>query len=375
MKIVLTGGGTGGHFYPLIAVAERINDVAAEEKLLKVGLYYFADKEYDKESLFENGITYMHIGAGKRRLYRSISNFFDIFKTASGVLGALLKLFAVYPDVVFSKGGYAAFPTVLAARILRIPVVIHESDSIPGRVNLWTAKFAKRIAISYDEAIEYFPKNKTALTGQPVRKEILKKETQGAFEFLKLDPTIPVILVVGGSLGAESINNTLLEALPELLAQYQVIHMTGPKNFDDIIGRAGVILEKNENSGRYKAFGSLNTLALKMSAGAATLVVSRAGSMIFEIAGWGIPSIIIPISRAVSRDQEANAFNYARSGACEVIEEVNLTPSILAAEINKLIGNKVRMEQMSKNAVTFAKGDAALTIARELISIGLSHES
>src|SRR3989344_3107159 len=144
MKIVFTGGGTGGHFYPIIAVAERVNQII------------------DKEMLFENGLLYEEVKTGKMRTYFSLKNFSDIFKTFFGVINATFKMFSIYPDVVFGKGGYASFPTIFAARILCIPVVIHESDSAPGRVNKWAGRFAKKIAVSFKEAGEYFPKERTA---------------------------------------------------------------------------------------------------------------------------------------------------------------------------------------------------------------------
>ena len=160
MKIVFTGGGTGGHFYPIIAVAEEINKIAKEEKLLEPELFYIAPDPYDKRALYENNITFKKSPAGKMRRYFSFWNFLDIFKTAFGVIKSTFQIFSIYPDVVFSKGGYASFPTVFASKILRIPVIIHESDAVPGRANLWAGKFARKVAVSYPEAVSYFEKEK-----------------------------------------------------------------------------------------------------------------------------------------------------------------------------------------------------------------------
>ncbi len=374
MKILLTGGGTGGHFYPLIAVAEKINAIADKERLVDTKLYYMSDAPYDKAALFENGITYMEVTAGKNRLYASSQNFFDLFKVGLGCISATFQLFSLYPDVVFSKGGYASVPALFAARLLRIPVVIHDSDSIPGRVSLWSSKFAKNIAVSYPETADYFPKEKTAWTGQPIREEISKRATEGAHEYWKFDQNVPTVFVVGGSSGAQNINNTLLDILPTLLESCQVIHQVGPNLQKENDDRISVILEKSEYRDRYKSIGFMNALTVKMAAGAADIIVSRAGSMIFEIAGWGIPSIIIPIPETISRDQTHNAFNYARAGACDVIEESNLTASILLAGIKKLIDNPARRQAMTENAHKFAQPDAAEKIARQLVTIGLSHE-
>ena len=374
MKILFTGGGTGGHFYPLIAVAEKTNKIADRDRLVDLKLYYMSDSPYDKAALFENGITYIEVTSGKNRLYSSAKNFTDMIKVAMGCLSATFKLFSLYPDVVFSKGGYASVPALFAARLLRIPVIIHDSDSVPGRVSLWSAKFAKRIAISYPEAVEYFPKDKTALTGQPIREEISKRATEGAHEYWKFDINTPTIFVIGGSSGAQNINQTLLDILPDLLNRAQVIHQVGPNLIKENDEQVSVILNKHAYKDRYKSIAFMTPLMVKMAAGAATLMISRAGSQIFEIAGWGIPSIIIPIPETISRDQKHNAFNYARTGACDVIEEANLTPSILKAAITRLLDNPEHMKVMSENALKFAQPEAADTIAKEIVRIGLEHE-
>jgi UDP-N-acetylglucosamine--N-acetylmuramyl-(pentapeptide) pyrophosphoryl-undecaprenol N-acetylglucosamine transferase len=374
MKILLTGGGTGGHFYPLIAIAEKLIEVADKQKIIDLKLYYMSDTPYDKRMLFENGITFVQIPAGKIRTYFSIMNFFDIFKTGTGVFFGLLSMFFIYPDVVISKGGYSAFPAVLAAKLLRIPVIVHESDSFPGRLNVWTAKFAWHVAISWPEAIEYLPKEKTILTGQPIRKEILHGDSNGAYDFFKLSPDLPIILVLGGSQGAEIINDIIVDTLPELLSRYQIIHQTGNNNIDDVLSRSKLLMENNPNITRYAPMPYLNNLATRMAAGCADIIISRAGSAIFEIASWGIPSIIIPITNSNGDHQRKNAFNYARSRACEVIEESNLSSHLLVAEIDKLLSSKQKLTQMKENALAFASPMAAEKIAQSAIELALTHE-
>lgn len=374
MKILLTGGGTGGHFYPLIAIAEELNILAEKERLLDVKLYYMSDKPYDKQALYNNNITFVSVPAGKMRTYSSIKNFFDMISAGIGAIVGVLRVFAIYPDVIISKGGYGAFPAVFAAKVLHIPLIVHESDSYPGRLNEWSAKFARRIAVSYSEAGEKFPKDKVAWTGQPVRKEIVRGDMDTSYDFFKLNKTLPTILVQGGSQGAEKINNTILDALPLLVDKYQILHQTGPKNYDEVVLRANLILEKNPNKEHYLPFAYMNNLTTKMASGSASIVVSRAGSTIFEIALWGIPSIIIPITASNGDHQRKNAFNYARAGACEVIEEANLTPHVLVAEIDKIMHNKERYDVMVKKTHAFATPDAANKIAREALNIALSHE-
>ena len=374
MKILLTGGGTGGHFYPLIAIAEKLVEIADKEKIIDLKLYYMSDHPYDKRMLFENKITYLQIPCGKMRTYFSIRNFIDIFKTATGAFLGLVSMFFIFPDVVISKGGYAAFPAVFAARFFKIPVIVHESDSYPGRLNVWTAKFAWRVAISWSEASEYLPKDKTALTGQPIRKEILHGDSNGAHDFFKLKSDLPIILIIGGSQGAQTINDIIVDVLPQLLSRYQIIHQTGINNLEEVSSRAKLLMNKDPNMERYVPIPYLNNLATRMAAGCANIIISRAGSAIFEIASWGIPSIIIPITNSNGNHQRKNAFNYARSGACEVIEEANLTSHLLISEIDKLISSKEKLAQMKEKALAFATPDAAEKIARSAIELALTHE-
>ncbi len=377
MKIVFTGGGTGGHFYPLIAVAEAVHDIVKERKLLEPELYFYGPAAFDERALYENGLTFVKTPAGKMRRYFSLMNLIDPFRTLWGLGKTLWKLYKLFPDVVFSKGGYGSIPTVTGAHILGIPIIIHDSDAVPGRATLAAASFAKKIAVSYDEAYEHFPeklREKVARTGNPVRKELRNPAKEGSFEFLELESNVPVVLILGGSLGAEKLNDVVLSALPDLVARYQLVHQTGQMHIETVSKTARVILEKNERRYRYKPFGYLSTLAMKMAAGAADLVISRAGSgSIAEIASWGKASILVPIPEEVSRDQNSNAFAYARTGAATVIEQNNLTPHVLVAEIDHLFTDPKTRSDMAEAARRFAKKDAATVLAEALIDTALRH--
>jgi len=375
MKIIFTGGGSGGHFYPIIAIAESIQKISKEKKVLSPEMFFFSPSPYNPGILFDHNISYQKVSAGKIRRYFSLKNITDIFKTIWGTLNALFDVFDIYPDVVFSKGGFGSFPTVLAARILRIPVFIHESDSTPGRANKWAGKFADRVAISYKETAEYFPKNKVSYTGQPIWSEKLTPIANQASEFFGFDETVPTIFVLGGSQGAEIINNIILDILPDLIKDFQIIHQTGQANFAMIKETAAAILLDNQNKDRYKPLGYLNSLEMRMAAGAATLVISRAGSTIFEISSWQKPSIIIPIADSNENHQVKNAFAYAKAGACSVIEESNLKPNILITEIKRIIENPELSEKMKAGAKDFWKPGAADEIATELLRIVFSHEN
>ncbi len=374
MKILLTGGGSGGHFYPIIAVAESIREICKERKLLDPNLTFFGPHPYNEQMLFNHQIYFEKVSAGKQRTYRSILNFFDMFKTGWGTLVAIWKVFWLYPDVIFSKGGYGSFPIVLAGRILGIPIVIHESDSYPGRVNMWAGKFADRVAISYPEAKKYFPADKVAWTGNPVRKEVALTSEQGAREYLGLEIGVPTILVLGGSLGAKVINDAIIEVLPELVKKYQVIHQTGNDNFSEIKIISDLVLDNSQFKNRYRPFNYLDDLAMRMSAGAADLIITRAGSALFEVSLWKIPSIVIPITNSNGNHQYKNAYTYARAGAGVVIEEANLNRAILITEIEKIMGDTTLYENMKKSAGEFARPDAARTIAEEIIKTALKHE-
>ena len=253
-------------------------------------------------------------------------------------------------------------------------MVIHESDSVPGKVNLWAGKFAERIALSYPDAAQYFPKEKVALTGNPIRKDLDLALTSNAHEFLGLDPNIPTIFVMGGSLGSQKINEVLMEALPHLLSKYNVVHQTGKKIIREVKEIAEAVLLNHIHKDRYHTYDYMDNLTIRSAAGAANLVISRAGSTIFEIAAWGIPSIIIPIREAVSHDQTKNAFAYARTGAASVVVEENLTGNILNSEVDRIVEDRELTKTMKEATKQFVHTDAARKIAEELLKICLQHE-
>ncbi len=173
MKILFTGGGTGGHFYPIVAIIEALQILMEEERLVGIQFIFMSDSPYDSDVLLKQDVRFEQVKTGKMRRYFSLLNITDACKTFGGLWKAFFMIYREFPDVVFGKGGYASFPALFAARLLKIPVMIHESDVVPGKVNAWAAKFAKRIAISFPESTKYFPAQKTALTGNPIRTGIL----------------------------------------------------------------------------------------------------------------------------------------------------------------------------------------------------------
>lgn len=378
MTIAFTGGATGGHFYPIIAIAEAIQDLVREEHLVAPKLYYLAPEPFDEEALFVNGITYKHVRAGKIRRYASFQNFTDLFATLIGTFSALFTLFRIYPDVVVSKGGYASVPTVLAAYILRIPIIIHESDTKPGRANLLAARFATKIAVSFESAAKLFPQkvqSKIARTGTPIRKALTRVESEGARQYLNLDGTLPTIFVLGGSQGSVRINEAIVSGITDLVSFANIIHQTGSLDFENVRAVTKVVLEGNPNAIHYHPLNYLDQVSMQRAAGAASVVISRAGAnTIAEISLWGKPAIIIPIPESVSHDQRTNAYAYARTGAAIVIEENNLTPHLLVSEIRRILDDQNLQADMSAAAKGFTDPDAARILAHEVLAIALSHE-
>lgn len=370
MRIGFVGGGTGGHFYPLIAVAHELN-----EHKLAPDLYYFGPSPYDKEMLAKYGIEYIYCPAGKLRNYFSIQNFIDVFRNFFGIFIAIWKLYIIYPDVIFSKGGYTSVPILMAARFLRIPIVIHESDAVPGKANKLAIKSARYIGIAYDDAAQYFPPEKTALVGIPLRPE-LKNISPDPFIKLGIPNDKPLIYITGGSLGAERINNLILQSLNQLLSNYRVFHQTGPDNLEQMKLAAQSLLEDSPLLHNYYVQGSIPADMVSDLMSAASVIITRAGSTtLFEIAYHAKPAIIIPIPEDISRDQRTNAYAYARSGAAVVIEEHNLTQNLLTQEINSIINNQETYQSMSSAAKAMYLDGAALKIANLLISIGIEHGS
>src|SRR3990167_250425 len=254
MKILFAGGGSGGHFYPLIAVARAVRKMAEEENIARVDLYLMSDDQIDPDILMEERIKFILIPAGKMLRYFSLKYFGDSVKTLTGLVMAFWRMYFLVPDVVFSKGGYASFPVLVAAKILNIPVLIHESDTVPGLVNQWAGGWANRIAVSFEESLSYFEGKNVALVGNPIRPQVIGGNMLEATDYFKLEGGLPTVLVLGGSQGSERLNETILSSIAEMVKKYQIIHQTGKNNFTDVSGRSEILLEKTDLKHRYHPF-------------------------------------------------------------------------------------------------------------------------
>ncbi|MDP3710455.1 MAG: UDP-N-acetylglucosamine--N-acetylmuramyl-(pentapeptide) pyrophosphoryl-undecaprenol N-acetylglucosamine transferase [bacterium] len=371
MRILLAGGGTGGHFFPLIALAREIRVIAEKNLIVDLDLYYLGALDQEKsQTLKKEGLIEIKVLTGKWRRYFSLENFLDIFKFFLGILQSLWHFFVIMPDVVFSKGGYGALPAVIGAVIFRIPLMVHESDAIPGKVNQWSARFADKVGVAFAGAADFFPKEKTALVGIPLRKKLLSGSPVSAKENLNITSGLPVLGFVGGSQGAQKINDALLGILKELAGEFEIIHQCGEKNLSDVKSEAEVILNPDLKN-HYHLFGFMNEEEIRDFYAAADLIISRASSSIMEIAASGKPSILIPLSGAAQDHQRKNAYEYSRVGACLIVEETNLTPHVLLRDITKLISDKEKIKQMSDAAKNFARLDSAEIIAREILGLAV----
>jgi UDP-N-acetylglucosamine--N-acetylmuramyl-(pentapeptide) pyrophosphoryl-undecaprenol N-acetylglucosamine transferase len=366
MRIVLTGGGTGGHLTPLVAIADKLKSkLGPEVKLLYVG----SGAEMEKKIMSEEGIPAKFVLSGKMRRYFSFKNFVDFFKIPIGFLQSLWILLWFSPDAVFSKGGYAAVPIVLAAWIYRIPVMIHESDSAPGLANQFLSKFAKRIAVAYPSAQQYFPKEKTAFVGNPIRFQVTEGDPVILRQQLGFITSKKTILVLGGSQGSQAINDSIVKILPQLLQHFQIIHQTGQEHFENVVREAAFMGIKAGHEG-YFATPFMNANQLRDAFALSDLVISRAGAtFITEIAANKKPAILIPISESANNHQRMNAYVLARIGAALVLDESNLGEHILMEEIEKILNNEEFCRIMVEKIKTFYHPNAAEIIANSIIEI------
>lgn len=371
LRIGLTGGGSGGHVYPLIAVSEALEKISNQNGSF-VELYYFGPSDQYGALMSAAGARMRSIASSKIRRYFSLANLIDIPKFFIGILQALWKLFWVMPDVLFSKGGPGALPVVFVAWFYRIPVIIHESDAAPGTTNLISAKFAQRVAVSFDRSSNYFDPRKTAVTGNPLRADLsaIDADKTTAKQQLGFDPSKPLILVLGGSQGSKRINEFILTVLGNLLNLTQVMHQTGTTNYMETVNLSKAALsEAGPSALQYKPVAYLEK-ELRLALAAADLVVARAGSgTIFEIAANKKPSILIPLMEAANDHQRINAYEFSAKGAAVVIEEPNLLPEVFIGQVSNLLQNTETLDRMSVAAGEFAKLQAAEEIAKEIISL------
>ena len=351
--IILTGGGTAGHVTPNLALLPALKDAGFEIRY--IGSYNGIERK-----LIENaGIPYDGISSGKLRRYFDPKNFSDPFRVLKGYAEARKLLKKYKPDVVFSKGGFVAVPVVLAAGHYKIPTIIHESDMTPGLANKLCIPSAKKVCCNFPETLKYLPEEKAVLTGSPIRAELLKGDRLAGLQYTHLSANKPIVLVIGGSLGAVHVNDAIRKILPKLLEKFQLIHICGKGHLDEsLIGTPGYV--------QYEYVDS----PLKHLFAAADIIVSRAGAnSICEILALRKPNVLIPLSAAASRgDQILNANSFAAQGFSSVLEEEDLTDSSLHEIIENTYENRRQyIEAMEKSHLNNAV-DTILSLINDCVS-------
>ena len=364
MRIILTGGGTGGHLTPLVAVAKKIR-----EKVPEVEFYFIGPKgKLENEIMERENIPIRNILTGKLRRYFSFQNVIDFFKIPVGILKSMWLLFILMPDAIFSKGGYASFPVVIVGWLYRIPIMIHESDSNPGLANSMLGKFSERVAISYPEAEQYFPATQVVFTGNPLSEKIAQGDVARARLTFGLSESKKVIYVTGGSQGAKSINDKILRILPKIMHKYQIIHQTGDYDFKRVVNMAGELGFKAGREGYYPiAFIEEN---IEDVFAVADLVISRSSATtISEIAANKKPAILVPLENSASDHQRMNAYSLARIGGCIVLEENNMGENMLLEKIDELMDNELLRNKLAENIGKFYHPEATEKIAEGILGM------
>ena len=318
----------------------------------------------------ELGLPLHEIWGSKMRRYFSLLNVIDFLKLPIVFFQSLYFVWRFMPDVVFAKGGGDSFMPALVAKILFIKLYIHETDSIPGLTNRRLGRLADKIFVSFDESKQYFDSNKVELVGNPIRTELLNGNKAEALAFFSFVDTKPIVLITGGSQGAQNVNKIVVESLIELVTDFQVIHLAGAELFQEVdtavkqVEKEGAETYGKFVEANFRLYPVLNTQEMARAYAAADVVVSRAGGSIFEIAALGKPAILIPLPGAATDHQMANAQALAQYGVT-IINEDNLTEHIFIQEIHDTYNAR---EALGLRLRAFARPEAAELIAKALLS-------
>ena len=323
--IVLTGGGTAGHVTPNIAMIPRLKELGY--KISYIGSY----EGIEKKLIEELGIPYYGISSGKLRRYFDVKNFTDPFRVLKGFMEAKKLMKELKPDVVFSKGGFVTGPVVIAASRKKIPTFIHESDMTPGLANKICIPFATKVCCNFPETVSQLPADKAVLTGTPIRQELLTGSKENGLKFTGFSSDKPVILIIGGSLGATAVNQAVRAILPNLLQDFQVVHLCGKGKLD----------ENLKDTKGYVQYEYIKKELADLFA-LADIVISRAGAnAICELSALNKPNLLIPLSARASRgDQILNARSFEHLGYSKVLEEEEITNESLLDAVYDLYKNR-----------------------------------
>lgn len=364
--VVFTGGGTGGHIFPGIAVAD-VFKAETNVPVLWIGSKNKSDRTYVETA----GIPFYAIPSGKLRRYVSIQNILDVFKVLAGCCAALVLLLRLKPTFVFSKGGFVSVPSCFAAWCLRIPVITHECDISPGLATKINARFAKKIITSYETTASYFPariQGKIQCMGNPVRLAFYTANAEQGKKHIGYKGSKPILFVQGGSLGAQQINTLIEHSILFLTDHFFVVHQTGAQNLQDGERIAALLQKEAPAHAEHYRFFPFIAEDMPHVLACAALVVSRAGAnSLWESAAAGKPLILLPLTKAGSRgDQGENAAFFSSKGAALVLDSLSVNADSFCALLTQLLEHPEQMAAMAKQAALLAENKPALSIARLL---------
>ncbi len=369
--VVFTGGGTGGHIFPGLAIAEVLASKISSE------IYWLGNSKGVDKSIVESALTipnlkFIGIPAGKLRRYFSLQNFIDIFKVFAGFMKSFFILRKLKPHFVFSKGGFVSVPPCAAAKLLKIPVITHECDFSPGLATKLNLKFAANILVSYPQTIQMLPKNiqeKAICTGNPVRLQFYSANAENGKTFINSKSSKPILLVLGGSLGAKQINNLIFESLEFLIEHFTVVHQTGEKNIEEAEAiKIKLVKTNSECSENYKPVAFIKKEMPDVLA-ASSIIVSRAGAnSVWEAAAAGKPMILIPLGKESSRgDQIENAEFFALNGAAQVLKDEDVNAKNFKKMLNFFLEYPEKLKLAAQASRSLAKEKPACIIADFLL--------
>lgn len=361
MRIVVSGGGTGGHIYPALALIREIQKENNQHQFLYIG----TEQGLESKIVTREQIPFksIHITGFKRKI--SFENVKTIFRFLKGVRESKKMLKEFHADIVIGTGGYVCGPVVYAAAKMGIPTIIHEQNSVPGLTNKFLSRFVDRVAICFNEAKDSFPEHKVAFTGNPRASEVLGQDGIRGRLSVGLKPNIPVVLIFGGSRGARPINEAVIKSLSELGAKpYQVLYVTGDVHFNEV--KKEVELVGNPDNVIIKPF--IHNMP-EVLAGV-DLTVSRAGATtLAELTSLGIPSILIPSPYVTNNHQEKNAKSLSEHGAAKLLLEKDLTGKKLVEQIDQIMMNPMKLDSMKKSAQDLGVRDAAKRLYRLMVEL------
>ncbi|MCH5149238.1 MAG: undecaprenyldiphospho-muramoylpentapeptide beta-N-acetylglucosaminyltransferase [Spirochaetales bacterium] len=348
-KIIITGGGSGGHAMPAVATAQLLRNYEKKSgEQIKI-LYVGSKKGIEKKIATRNHCAFISISTGKLRRYFSWENFLDCFRIIKGIFDSISIIKHFKPDMIFSTGGFVSVPVVIAGYFTHTPSVIHEQTADAGLANKIAGKFAKKIALTFEESSVYFPASKTVITGIPLRESIFNADKEKAYTLLPVEQSLPTVYVSGGGLGCHLLNETMLKILPELLEKMNIIIQTGNaddgkdylnllrfrENLDDELKKHLIVFNFVEDVGNVFAISDL--------------VVARSGAgTVNELIALKLPAVFIPLAIATGNEQFKNASVMEKIGGAQIIEEKNLTPEILQKTINEILTTG-KLAEMKKN--------------------------